>query len=452
MDVLNNIALPQSTEHFHLLLLVYNLVMIFVIPYLALVVGNVVLAAYFDRRGEKLQDPRLGSLARRLTGIALPDRSTFLFLALLPSAAVCFLFVQMFQDTTAIAAGIAAIGTLLLVAGGIAAFTFKLTFTINDIVSLAGRAQPPAGRDAVGSEVGSFLAATRATHRRAGKWASILLLVGAFCFVGASTIGMNPANWISIDGIFSFLISGGVWIDACMFLAAAAAMSGAGLLFGRFIWDQGSPVAEEEDDILHPVAVRLASCGILVLPLTLLANAALLPVGSLTGWVYVLVALSFGSLALGLHFLYGFVQSGRRLYASLLILTVFAALAFNVTKNQVALHTATADHAACLAGVYDRNTEELRTSLGVMAKQLTGEDIYNAKCSACHLFDQKKIGPPYREVIVKYAGRKPALVAFVLNPVKVNPAYPNMPSQGLRPSEADSIATYLLGKIVGKAQ
>jgi len=27
---------------------------------------------------------------------------------------------------------------------------------------------------------------------------------------------------------------------------------------------------------------------------------------------------------------------------------------------------------------------------------------------------QKKVGPPYKEVLVKYAGKKPALIAFVL--------------------------------------
>jgi len=36
--------------------------------------------------------------------------------------------------------------------------------------------------------------------------------------------------------------------------------------------------------------------------------------------------------------------------------------------------------------------------------------------------------------------------------VKVNPEYPNMPNQGLRPNEADSIATLLLTKVLGGAQ
>jgi cytochrome c len=198
--------------------------------------------------------------------------------------------------------------------------------------------------------------------------------------------------------------------------------------------------------------VRLATAGILAMPLLFLLGTALIPATSLTGWVYVLLAFSFAAFGLALHFLYAFVKSGRTLYVALLLPMVVAALAMSVTKNQVALHTATADHAAQLAVVFEKHTEDLRSSLGVMAKQMTGEDIYNARCSACHLFDQKKVGPPYKEVLVKYAGKKPALIAFVLNPVKVNPAYPNMPGQGLKASEADSIATFLMVKVLGKTQ
>ncbi len=248
------------------------------------------------------------------------------------------------------------------------------------------------------------------------------------------------------------LFTGEVWIDVLAFLAAAAGMSGAGLLFSRFVWHQEAVISVREDDLLRRTAERLATGGILAMPLLFLLGTALIPDTSLTGWVYVLLAFSFAALGLALHFLYAFVKSGKSLYSALLLAMVVAALGLSVTKNQIALHTATADHAAQLAVVFEKHTEELRSSLGVMAKQMTGEDIYNAKCSACHLFDQKKVGPPYKEVLVKYAGNKAALMAFVLNPVKVNPAYPNMPSQGLKASEADSIATYLMGKVLGKSE
>jgi cytochrome c len=47
-------------------------------------------------------------------------------------------------------------------------------------------------------------------------------------------------------------------------------------------------------------------------------------------------------------------------------------------------------------------------------------------------------------VLPKYAGNKEQLVAFIRNPVKVDPAYPPMPNPGLKPNEADAVAAYLL--------
>ena len=117
----------------------------------------------------------------------------------------------------------------------------------------------------------------------------------------------------------------------------------------------------------------------------------------------------------------------------------------------MAIGNATRGHSARLAYLHDKETELLKSRLGVAAPAMTGEDIYNGKCSACHLFDQKKVGPPYSLVLPKYGGDKARLVAFVLNPVKIDPAYPPMPNQGLKPAEADSVVTYLLGR-VGQAR
>jgi cytochrome c len=75
-----------------------------------------------------------------------------------------------------------------------------------------------------------------------------------------------------------------------------------------------------------------------------------------------------------------------------------------------------------------------------------GEQIFNQKCIACHRFDQRLVGPSYNEVLPKYEGNLETLKDFILNPVKVNPDYPAMPNQGLKPIEAESAAMYLLQK------
>ena len=80
---------------------------------------------------------------------------------------------------------------------------------------------------------------------------------------------------------------------------------------------------------------------------------------------------------------------------------------------------------------------------------INAEEIYKAKCTACHRLNEKLIGPPHLEVIKKYIGKKEALAAFILNPRKVDPAYPAMPSQGLTAKEASAMADYMLN-VLGK--
>ena len=88
--------------------------------------------------------------------------------------------------------------------------------------------------------------------------------------------------------------------------------------------------------------------------------------------------------------------------------------------------------------------EEFKASLGLASMDISGEDIYNGKCVACHQFDQVLVGPPYKEVLPKYENDQEALAQFILNPVKINENYPAMPNQGLKPNEAKAVAEYLL--------
>jgi cytochrome c551/c552 len=452
MDVLNSIALPQSTEHFHLLLVVYNIVSVFLLPYFALLVGGTIVAVYFDRRGEKLKDPALGKLARRLTGLALPGVGGFVFLALLPMLVAVFVFAQVFQSTSAVAPGSLGLSFLFLLCGGIAGFLYKFTFTVDDVIALAGSPGGKSTHAVPPHAVTDFVTSARTSHRRSGGWAVAFLVVSAVLFVAAATDGVNPDLWWAGSGLLSVLISGQFLLSLLVFVGMSAAITGSALLFTYYVWNPDGTPEPSEEHLLRATAIRLVVIGLLLAPVMIALSTGLMPQTSLSGVVYVFVALALVALGLGLLLLYAFVQTGKRLYVSLLLPVLVVSVAFWVTKDRVAMHVATADHAARLASDYDRQAESLRTSLGVSAKRLTGEDIFNAKCSACHMFDQKKVGPPYNVVLKKYDGRKSALVSFVLNPSKVDPAFPSMPSQGLRPAEADSIATYLLLKVTGKPQ
>ncbi len=434
MEVLNTLALPQSTEHVHLLLFIYNIVMAVLLPYLALLTGSIVLAVYAERRATG--DLTTRTFARRLVSAVLPSRSFFTFFAVLPGAAVIFVYAQTLQGTPAQATGCALLALLTLIAAGIAGFAYQYTFRLSEALG-NGHAAGPAAAE--------LQAGAASTHQKGGTVAAWAILLASFCLSAATAIGLRPSAWTGVASIPGVLISLDVWLMWALFLALAGAMTGVGLLFFhvRTALDEGATY----EQTLRTIAFRLLTGSILTLPVFLAAVLFRLEDLAVSGWVYALAACSVLALFAALHAIYAYVQldrAGSTAYGFALVILATTCLG---TMFQVGLHNATRDHAVSLAVVYDRNEEALKTALGVGAKPLSGEDIYNGKCSACHLFDQKKVGPAYKNVVTKYAGRKADLVRFILNPVKVDPAFPNMPSQGLKPSEADSIATYIMKKV-----
>ena len=104
--------------------------------------------------------------------------------------------------------------------------------------------------------------------------------------------------------------------------------------------------------------------------------------------------------------------------------------------------TSTKFQSAALSEQFDKYYAELKGEGKTV--QINAAELYQVKCGACHSWDKKIVGPPHKDVIPKYVGKEAQLVAFIRNPIKVNPDYPPMPNPGLKPAEAQAIAKYLL--------
>jgi len=232
------------------------------------------------------------------------------------------------------------------------------------------------------------------------------------------------------------------------FAALAAGATGVGLLYFFLAWQGGRAGLDSDQRLfVRRLATRLIVGSFLSLPVFVVLGIVALPASSLSGSLYGFAAVALVLIFLTAQSVYAYNRNSQARYVNSAVYTLALASVFMSLNDQVAIHNATNVQAAYLAYRYDVATEELKSRLGVAAPSLSGEDIYNGRCSACHLFDQKKIGPAYRDVLPKYAGKKDQIVAFVLNPIKKDPAFPPMPNQGLKPAEADSIVSYLLRRL-----
>ena len=452
MDFLKEIATPQSTVHVHLLMLMLNIVVVVFLPYLGFLTGCSALSLWYRRRARKSGSELHLQFSRDLIDTAMFSRSGVTFLLVIPAFSAVFILAQLLQSSGSIAVGLMGYASLALLVAVVFLYGYKYTSRLRGLLehvkgTLKHHERPTQTADL---DVGTYIRSNERSNLRAGRYGFVFLVLGSVLTIGSFSLVINPLTWEAVDSVFELFITPDFLVRYAQFVAIAFGTAAVGILYFLFSWEKGTAGQRDEyDAFIRSALVRIGAISLLLLPAIILLSVALLPGSALSGAVFVLVGLCFFFLFLTAHFLYAYGRDKRTGYLPYAFAGLLLALFFLFTKDQVAIGNATRQHAANLAVVYDRGVEELKGRLGIAMPVMSGEDIYNARCSACHLFDQKKIGPPYREVLPKYEGKKAQLVAFVLNPVKVDAAYPPMPGQGLKPAEADSIVTFLLLKLGG---
>jgi cytochrome c len=416
------------------------------LPYIGFVLGSIILSFRYRIQARKENNVQALAIAYQLAEVPLKTKSVLLFLGIIPGASLIFSFAQIQQSTPAISVTLSGFGFLCVAIGLWLLYSYKQTFRIQGFLSsYRTLLKTQKEKNDTAASIDQYESENTQIYARSGTYGIILLFIGLFLYSAAFALTANPSSWQETDSIFGVLISFSVWIKFFVILALSAGGTGFGVLY--FIVSKSTNEQEASLSALKKIGVRFSVIALLVLPLTLLAQVASVSDEAISGPLYSLTGVGLVLFFLAAHFLYGYQRSAHIQFAAGSYFAFLLAASINITADSLDIGTATRGHAAVLSAQHEKNLEDLKTSLGVNIVTFTGEDIYNAKCSACHLFDQKKVGPPYLETIPKYEGKKSELVSFILNPVKKDPAYPPMPNQGLRPAEADSVASYIQRRV-----
>ncbi len=446
MDILKDIALFPSSDHYHLIVCIAALSAVVLIPYLAFALGSSLLALRYESKGKKQKDAAALEEAYECIQAPFANKRVVVFLGLLPALTLVLAHAQMLKSTPAVSTALSAAGFVLLAAGLILLGFYKYTFRLQEfLASYRSMLDKQKGTEEKADVIGMYEQSNTAAHLRAGRWGIAALLLGAFLFSAAEAVTADPSQWQTIESAGDVLLSPGVWIKFFVFCSLVPGMTALGILF--FSLERKKPHMESAHAAIVRDSVRWSAVSLVVLPIVLLANIAAVPSAAVSGVLYSLTGLALVLFFAAAHFVYGFYRTGERQAASLAFFLFLFAVGVTVAGEYAGIGTATRSQAAALSVTYEKELETLKAKYGTVEVSFTGEDIYNAKCSACHLFDQKKVGPPYFETVPKYNKNTSQLAAFILSPVKKNPDYPSMPNQGLRPDEADSIAAYLIMKV-----
>lgn len=269
-------------------------------------------------------------------------------------------------------------------------------------------------------------------------------------FVNLLELIQWPERWPLVNPLVPDLYHVGSLVRVLILFAGAALATGGALLFRAFVWSENRLPG---DAPLRMWALALTLVGALALPALVVWDAAMLPEGAQTpatlkACVPVLVvlwpvALFSCSMLLNRHV---------RLATAVSVLA-FAGLAFEVDRQHAAQTVAIVDRIALIRldaeGAFSKlqQTQEARYPSNVPLGPEAGAKIYNDRCTVCHAFDHKVVGPAHEDVLPKYRGDPQRLTAFIISPTRVDPAFPPMPAPGLSRREAQAVAEYLLKQL-----
>jgi len=413
MDFLKSIALPQSADHIELLHYLLIILLFIFIIFISMIFSGTWLSLHFKKKERIELDNNYKKIAKDLIELVTVNKNVGLIFGLMPLLTVIIIFSQLLQASDSS-------GIVYLIVSFI-----LLTISLNYIYDFMHSFKYLVDVDL-----------------NAGKIGLTFLFFALWFFVTGMTSAVFYSDWQS-SGLIGDLFSWRVLIRLIYFTIVSFTITGGALLFGIFYLDDGKRNDDEEyGKFVRSTSIRITFISAILIPFFMLINLFLMPENSLSGAVFSFIVIGLVSLFLGYNFLYMIFARFQSKYTALLFFTLLFMVLSVIISDQSVMSNSTKVQSATLANQYDEMLKELK-GLGGPA-ELNGEEIYNIRCVSCHRFDVKLVGPPHNKVVPKYFGKEAELIAFIRNPVKVDPAYPPMPNPGLKPAEAKAVAEYLL--------
>ena len=271
----------------------------------------------------------------------------------------------------------------------------------------------------------------------------LFLFVSLWLFTSIIAMTLDTEKWMTSFSVITILSSLSYILEFLIFLVISLTVTVIALLVKTFYWDKADEMTDEYISVSIKLNLTIALISTLLLPTLLVVNSILTPENTITSLQFALI---FGAVLISFilaHLLYANLKTKLTNYATLsfyLILTIFTLF---IIKEQSSFDLASRNQVMKLSHNYDIAEAALLEKQGKSEVKIDGGEIYQAKCIACHKFDLKFVGPSHKDALIKYKGREEDMIKFILNPVKVDPAYPPMPSQGLTPKEAKAVVEYM---------
>lgn len=440
MEFLNNFVLPQSAEHIELLHYMLLIVLFLFIPFISIVFGGILLSVIYKNRSDKSNDGFYFRLSKDITEITTINKSAGFIFGVVPLLTAILIYSQLLHNSEITNLNYLGLAVVFIIISLVFIYSYRYSLSFNRIFgSLSDKSITD---PLIIEDVNKLSDESNRISQKAGIFGLLFLFIGIWFFITALTIPSIYSSW-DVESFIGGLFSWKVLSRFIYYIFFALALSGGMILF-MFLEDEKKKRIKDEEysHFLKQNVLRVTFFSAIFIPLFALISLFGLPQSALTGTVFTYAIISLALLFLGYHFIYLLTKEMKGTTAALLFFTLVFSVAAFIISDQKAMVTSTQVHSAMLSAEFDKYLAELKGEGKTIS--INAEEIYQVKCASCHKWDQKLVGPAHMDVLPKYVGKESQLIAFIRNPVKVDPAYPPMPNPALKPNEADAVAKYLL--------
>ena len=447
MDFLDSLVIPPNETHVQVLKFILLLSVMLFSTYMGILFGSSMMATFFNRRFRKNHHKRDYIFARDLMDVLTASKNVGIGLGMIPVFSITFVYAQLLFESKGIAVGLLLFSAILFIFGITFIYKFKSNFDIEGVVeTLKDMVKGKVDHEAIPEEIEEYEIKVRRSKTVSGFYANIFLILAIWMFMAGTYAASNPSAWTT-DGFFGVVFSWAVMLNTLYFFSWSMAITGVAILFFFFKWQGGL----QHRDAAYMSYVKKtgalnAFIACIILPVFIFINFMSLPGSALSFSIFLYTGLGLMALLLVCNLLYATLKNLDLRYTTGAFIMMLLVVVFFGLRDNAAVSASLKEHLVVVnhkAEEYEKSTK----TIAVNTTGISGEEIFNTRCSACHRFDTKLVGPPYKETLPKYNDNVKKVAAFVYNPVKMNPDYPPMPNQGLKPKEAEAIAAWILQKV-----
>jgi len=285
-------------------------------------------------------------------------------------------------------------------------------------------------------------------HLSLGVMACAIFSFVPLIFLANINLMLLPFTWDSTSGFFEALLLANVLPRYLHFLTAVCAIIG--FFTAVYFWYLG----RKSDDPFYARASRIglkwALTATLLQGIFGTLNFITLPKGSYSISLLIPIGIALALVVIVCIALIKALQtsSGGPIVASIALLGAIALL-MGVIRHTVRENLLREPHAMA-----EQRTEEYRTALASFLETYTpegkialgGEELFKRYCASCHARDRVLVGPSLAFMREMYEGAEDEMIAFALDPTKVDPDLPKMPKPPADRDEIEQIVRYILGE------